>query len=939
VLELLERDDEAAQIEAAIEDCAHGRGRLVVIRGAAGIGKTQLVERTVDAAGEAGVRTLTARAGELERDFPFGCAVALFAPVIAAEPTPARDQLLAGAAALCRQLIDPAAAPGPPHADPAFALLHGFYWLTANLCARGPVLIAVDDAHWADEATLRLLSFLARRAAELPLALVVAARDAEPGAPDSLVDLLAAEPLAAELRPAPLSRAAVGRLARARLGWTCSEDFCDACHDATGGNPFLLEQLVAAIWQDGIVCDDAGARCVASLAPDAVARAALTRIGRLGPDAIAVAEAAAVLRDDAAPAEFAALTGLGRDDVAAAIDELAAIGVFAPRGLTGFVHPIVRAAVEADLPPGRRELLHAAAARALHDARADPHRIASHLLASAPARRPWAVAVLLEAAHRAEGRGGAAAARAYLERALAEPPPPSLRGSVLRGLGVALHRLGRPEAVGHLEEALALAEGDRTALVATGRALARALLDAGRVDTATGILDALADLDPDGTSDEHWAIEAELAGTMLLDGRLWREGERRALALPRSLPGQAPGGRLALVIEAYALMRTGAPSADVLALVDGAVPEGELPTEIARDLVTLSLLVTVLFACDRLDQALAVCDRARADAGLQGAAPIATLMSWYRSRIQHARGHMAEAIADVEPGELDAELPWITPIADAQRAIALVERDDLRAAQASVGDDEEIARFDGQLAQECLLRARATVRMAAGDAAGAARDFLGVWEVLDRFGICNPAGVHARSSAALAFAASGDGDRARELAAAELTAARAFGAPTAVGRSLRALGVVTDDLDALREAVAMLAASPARTEHARALLDLGAALRRADRQREAAERLREALDLAGRCGARALERQARDELAVLGLRPRRTAVAGVDALTAAELRVARLAATGRTNRAIAQELFVSVKTVETHLRRCFDKLGVGARQELADALTRPAPSD
>src|SRR5215467_10604869 len=113
VLELLERDGEAAEIEAAIEDCAQGRGRLVVIRGAPGIGKTQLLQRALDAAGEAGVRTLAARAGQLERDFPFACAVALFAPLVAAEPPPARDQLLAGAAALCRQLVDPTAEPAP----------------------------------------------------------------------------------------------------------------------------------------------------------------------------------------------------------------------------------------------------------------------------------------------------------------------------------------------------------------------------------------------------------------------------------------------------------------------------------------------------------------------------------------------------------------------------------------------------------------------------------------------------------------------------------------------------------------------------------------------------------------------------------------------------------------------------------------------------------
>jgi DNA-binding NarL/FixJ family response regulator len=620
--------------------------------------------------------------------------------------------------------------------------------------------------------------------------------------------------------------------------------------------------------------------------------------------------------------------------VATAIDELAAIGVFAAHRPTGFAHPVVRAAVAAELPPGSRERLHATAARTLHDAGADPHRVAAHLLASAPAGDPWAVEALMEAARSAGGRGGAQAARSYLERALAEPPAPAARAHVLRELGVALHALAAPEAIERLEEALELSRGDRDALVVTGRTLARALLDGGRQEAATGVLDALAEVTEDDEGDEHWAIEAELAGTMLLDGRLWREGERRALALPRSASGRTAGGRLALVVEAYALLRAAAPAEDVLTLVDGALPARSLPDEIARDLVTLSLLVTVLFGCDRLDQALDVCDRARADAGLQGARPTATIMSWYRSRIQHARGRVAEALADVEPGEPETELPWITPIARAQRAIALVERDDVDAAAAALGPDGEIERFEGQLAQECLLRARGTVRMARGDAAGAAADFLAVAALLDRFGIRNPAGMHPLSSAAIALASIGDHARARELAGAELAVVSEFGAPAAVARSLRTVGVVDGDVSALTRAVALLEHSPARLELAHALGELGALLRRRGERRAAEAQLRRALDLAGRCGARALERRVRDELSVLGLRPRRSAGTGVDALTAAELRVARLAAAGRTNRAIAQELFVTVKTVETHMRRCFDKLAIGSRHELADALER-----
>ena len=196
----------------------------------------------------------------------------------------------------------------------------------------------------------------------------------------------------------------------------------------------------------------------------------------------------------------------------------------------------------------------------------------------------------------------------------------------------------------------------------------------------------------------------------------------------------------------------------------------------------------------------------------------------------------------------------------------------------------------------------------------------------------NPAAVDWRSQAAVAHAALGQRDAARALALEELALARRFGAPRALGIALRTLGVIGDELDHLEEAVDVLAASPARLEHARALADLGVALRHRRRIVEAREPLRHALDLAIRCGAAPLAERARAELLIAGARPRRPQLSGVDALTTNERRVAALAAEGRSNREIAQALYVSHKTVEKHLTAAYRKLGVGARQDLPGAL-------
>jgi DNA-binding CsgD family transcriptional regulator len=235
--------------------------------------------------------------------------------------------------------------------------------------------------------------------------------------------------------------------------------------------------------------------------------------------------------------------------------------------------------------------------------------------------------------------------------------------------------------------------------------------------------------------------------------------------------------------------------------------------------------------------------------------------------------------------------------------------------------------------------ARGRLRLAQGRAADALADFqacqalfsAGVWGMPIR----ETGYVHGRSGAALALLRLGERQEACDLADAELADVRVFGAPRALGIALRTAGLASggpEGLALLRESVAALDSSPALLERARSLAELGAALRRRGERAAAREPLARALELAARCGARPLATRARDELIAAGARPRRPWRTGVDALTPSELRIARLAADGRSNREIAGELYVTLKAVEGHLAHAYAKLGIGGRDQLPRAL-------
>jgi DNA-binding CsgD family transcriptional regulator len=263
-------------------------------------------------------------------------------------------------------------------------------------------------------------------------------------------------------------------------------------------------------------------------------------------------------------------------------------------------------------------------------------------------------------------------------------------------------------------------------------------------------------------------------------------------------------------------------------------------------------------------------------------------------------------------------------------ALVLLEQGEQTAARAELrrctdpGDSSEGARYWLGSELELLLDERAFERA-----------FATTDEFARRFAhLHNPVDTPWCSQRALALDGLGRHDDALKAAHDAFQLAREWGAPSAVARALRVLGSLErdDGIDHLREAVSTAGNSPARLEHAKALTALGHGLRRARRLHDARGPLREAIDLAERCGARRLVDYARSELHAAGGRSRSAMLGGVKALTVSERRVATLAAKGPTNREIAQALFITPKTVEMHLGNAYRKLAIGSRRELARRL-------
>lgn len=940
--DLLEREGELAQLGALLEAARGGAGRFALVEGGAGIGKTRLLAAARKQGREAGMDLLHARGGELEREFAFGIVRQLFEPGLAGSSEAERDEVLSGAAALAAPLFggDYLANDQSREAGSGFATLHGLFWLTANLAARRPLLLAVDDLHWADKPSLRWLAYLVRRLEGLPVLVVACLRPEDARGDDRLLAELVADPDVFVVRPPPLSEAAVTVLVRETLSPDAEAEFCAACYAATGGNPLLVHELITALAAQGVPPTADQAARVREVGPEGVERSVRLRLSRLPEEAGLLARAVAVFGDDVELDDAAALAALEREAAANAAAALGRAGILRSDLPLAFVHPVLRAAVYGGLAPAERGRDHARAARVLAKRGAADEQVAAQLLQTSPGGDGSAVGTLRKAAAQARAQGAGDNAVAYLRRALAEPPPAEKRAAVLHELGSAERLTLEPAASEHLREALALTDDPRErAWIALE--LGRMLFwgEGGGKEAIDVFEKAIGELAEDD-SDLRQRLEAGLLTIALEEPALYVRVVERLERLRARPPDSTLGGRILLAALAYHDARAGASLASCVARAERALAGGPLYGHEAG--MGWCHVGFVLAFSDRFDDACRVYDAALGDARSRGSVFAFALAYHLRGGAAYLRGSLADAEADLrlaieacESHGLAAGLP--TPYAFL--ADVLVERGEQRAAAEALGriaSGEELPQTVHLLS---FRNSRARLWILQGRTQEGLSELLALGRRYEAVGGRNPA-MHAwRSQAALALLELGEREEASRLAAEEVELARQWGAPRALGKALRTAGLIEGGkigLALLREAVDVLGASPAALERAHALTELGAALRRANRRREAREPLRRGLELAHGCGAKPLAERAHTELLATGARPRRLVLTGVEALTPSERRVAAMAADGMTNREIAQALFVTPSTVEVHLSSVYRKLEISARSQLPEALAGAA---
>src|SRR5262245_3275326 len=297
---LLERDAHVAALRVLTDAVPTGDGRFVVIEGSAGIGKSRLLAESRAIAGEAGMRVLVARGGELEGEFTYGIVRQLFEPLLASVSSDLREELLSGPAALAEPIFDAirlAHAQDAP-TEGSFAVLHGLYWLGANVAFNQPTLLAIDDLHWADAPSLRWLLYLTRRLDGVPLLVSAATRPPEAEGHDpAVVAELVADPVAVAIRPGPIGRESIAVLARELLDSEPDDAFCAALETATGGNPLFVGAMLNALAREGTSPTAENAPRLLEVGAQGISRAVAVRLARLEPESLALLRAASIFGD------------------------------------------------------------------------------------------------------------------------------------------------------------------------------------------------------------------------------------------------------------------------------------------------------------------------------------------------------------------------------------------------------------------------------------------------------------------------------------------------------------------------------------------------------------------------------------------------------------------------------------------------------------------
>jgi DNA-binding CsgD family transcriptional regulator len=907
---LFEREVELDVVERLARAAAEGRGSSVTVRGPLGNGKSALLAAMALVAERHGMTVLRASGAWLERDFPHG---------------------------VSRQLVDPVLHGAPPNLSARDGsrfsadaeLFAGQRILTGHDISQAGTMILVDDVQWADAPSLRWLAHLTERLDRVPALLVCSVRDGDPwsdGAPVRRV----IESAGSTLSPRPLSLDGVDALIKEQTGRDGAEEFVLACVEATGGNPmFLMSLLVCLSTEDKEPTADNVDRVHAARPVQLRDRLWSCLRHQLEPVRI-FAKAMTILGANADVDLVERLTGLDAMSSASALRTLHRLGFLVDRGVPRFALDIVRDAVEESMSIEERERGHVEAVALLHRSGRPTEEVATQLLAISSTHLPWAAETLREAAEAALRRGAPDDALRYLRRILLDTSPTGIdRAAVHVELAMASRTWDLAESVRHMSTATSLFHTTRDRAAALVRFSPTALVEA--PTAVRGIVCSIvADLgDPTDLAgvDRDLALRVEARRCFLArsEPAALVDSARRLRERDADADLTTPAQReLHTVLLHAATTVVGATAARVAERAELVLSREPATPEHIHGVVPL--LVEALCAADSPDVLVPWLDMAAAQATAMGADASQGVIRLEQAVVALHRGQLSDAAAAAHTLLGTGILDWrrggtaaFVPLT----SVALGTRDDVLIG-ALLTDPP--ARDDDRVQVGVALGIlHGLTASAGGDLHSALAYTMDAGAQLERAGWRNPVLFPWRTIAAVLRNRLGDTEGARALAEEELVRATDWGAPSAIGRAGAVLGELTEGdpgLVLLREAVEVLGKSANHAELALALLRLGRRLWDTDR-RAAGETLRLAHSVAVECGdtrtaARALRTVGGD--------------GKVRALTRAEDRVVALAVAGRKNTEIAQELGVSVRAVEKHLTKAYQKLRVNSRSELAQGL-------
>ncbi|TGA99648.1 AAA family ATPase [Streptomyces sp. MZ04] len=936
---LFERESELAALDEALSELTglprdgaeppdRRRGALISFAGRAGLGKTSLLAEARRRAAGKGCTVASARGSDQEQRVAFHVARQLVQPLLAPVPEAELHAALGSWYAIVGPALGLCAPSDGAPPDPQ-GLRDGLDWVLTHLAVqRAPLVVVLDDAHWADAESLSWLSAFAPRAEALPLLLIVAYRPEELAAH---AEEFRGLPGRAGQRPIglePLSAGAVARLVRDTLGARADDAFCRECWAVTAGNPFEAVELTAKVRDRGLIPDEAAAHLLRDLVAAVKGSGLVARLERLGTSTVRFAWACAVLGTEISPALAAAVAGIGEREGADCADRLRRARVLTGADRLEFVHPLIATAVYRAIPCGVRVALHGQAAWSVVNAGFGASAAARHLLEVHPDGDTWVVQQLRAAARETVRAGAPDAARRYLARALREPPPWEDRAAVLYELGCASLLTEPATTVNHLRAALEEPITDPALRHGIVYRLSQVLAHSDRLDEASGTLAREIRLTTDPRVRIRMQAEQLMWDAFRADEPDSPARSRRLARLADRLPGRDLTERYIIGLRAWDATLRAEPAGTAVRHAERALVGGLGWAEEDRGFEVPVLVALTFLYADRPGRAEELFAAGIADFERQGwrGAHLSfayTLLAYIRFR----RGRLAEAEDFVRAGLRIAERVGPGTPAHWYAVGILIEillsRGRVGAATRTAEQYSFGAPFpaavvfpDAQAVHGELLLARGLTEDAAAELAAAGRR-------LDPRGMRNPAWCPWQLHLALAEAADAP-ERALATAHEATRRARGFATASAVGQALRISAEVSSGsarVKLLEEAVGHLERSPAAYELACALVALGGELRRAGRPKEAAEPLYRGLDSAVQCGADGLVERARDELAAAGLRPRLLHSTETDTLTARERTAATLTARGEPVARIAAELHTDEAAVVRMLSAVYRKVG------------------